>query len=457
MLNISHNTIKGAKELSYSSLKDIKNNLAKEVFIKVIIGIFLLLIVSLFLPWTQNIQTKGFVTALRPDERPQTIQNTIPGKIEKWYVQEGDLVEKGDTILFMSEIKTEYFDPELIQRTKEQVEAKASGIEAYENKLKALDNQINSLNDLQRFRIRTVDNKVKQAKLQVTTDSASWRAAEIDFETAKVRLERQEEMFRQDLISLTDLESRRLKLQETKAKAIEAENKFGLSVNKYINTLIEQDQVVSEFAEKISDVESKRSSAGSELFKGLSDMAKMRNQLANYELRQDQYFVVAPRQGYLTQALEAGVGENIKENTPIITIVPETWKKAVEVYVDPIDLPLVKKGNEVMFLFDGWPAVVFSGWPQLSYGTFPGIVNAIDYNISSNGKYRLLVVESEEKPWPAEVRLGSGARGIALLNNVPVWYELWRQLNGFPPDYYKTDRARQIYDQKKKDAEQKKK
>lgn len=457
MLNISHNTIKGAKELSYSSLKDIKNNLAKEVFIKVIIGIFLLLIVSLFLPWTQNIQTKGFVTALRPDERPQTIQNTIPGKIEKWYVQEGDLVEKGDTILFMSEIKTEYFDPELIQRTKEQVEAKASGIEAYENKLKALDNQINSLNDLQRFKIRTVDNKVKQAKLQVTTDSASWRAAEIDFETAKVRLERQEEMFRQDLISLTDLESRRLKLQETKAKAIEAENKFGLSVNKYINTLIEQDQVVSEFAEKISDVESKRSSAGSELFKGLSDMAKMRNQLANYELRQDQYFVVAPRQGYLTQALEAGVGENIKENTPIITIVPETWKKAVEVYVDPIDLPLVKKGNEVMFLFDGWPAVVFSGWPQLSYGTFPGIVNAIDYNISSNGKYRLLVVESEEKPWPAEVRLGSGARGIALLNNVPVWYELWRQLNGFPPDYYKTDRARQIYDQKKKDAEQKKK
>ncbi len=457
MLNISHNTIKGAKELSYSSLKDIKNNLAKEVFIKVIIGIFLLLIVSLFLPWTQNIQTKGFVTALRPDERPQTIQNTIPGKIEKWYVQEGDLVEKGDTILFMSEIKTEYFDPELIQRTKEQVEAKASGIEAYANKLKALDNQINSLNDLQRFKIRTVDNKVKQAKLQVTTDSASWRAAEIDFETAKVRLERQEEMFRQDLISLTDLESRRLKLQETKAKAIEAENKFGLSVNRYINTLIEQDQVVSEFAEKISDVESKRSSAGSELFKGLSDMAKMRNQLANYELRQDQYFVVAPRQGYLTQALEAGVGENIKENTPIITIVPETWKKAVEVYVDPIDLPLVKKGNEVMFLFDGWPAVVFSGWPQLSYGTFPGIVNAIDYNISSNGKYRLLVVESEEKPWPAEVRLGSGARGIALLNNVPVWYELWRQLNGFPPDYYKTDRARQIYDQKKKDAEQKKK
>lgn len=457
MLNISENRIKGVNDINYASLKDIKNNLAKEVFIKVIIGIVLLLVVSMFLPWTQNIQTVGFVTALRPDERPQTIQNTIPGKIEKWYVQEGDLVEKGDTILFMSEIKTEYFDPELIQRTKEQVEAKASGITAYENKLLALDNQINSLNDLQKQKIKIVDNKVKQAKLQVTTDSAAWKAAEIDFETAKVRLERQEEMFKEGLISLTDLESRRLKLQETKAKAIAQENKYGLSVNKYINTLIEQDQVVSEFAEKIAEVESKRSSAGSELFQGLGDMAKMRNQLANYEMRQDQYFVVAPRDGYLTQALEAGVGENIKENTPIITIVPEKWKKAVEVYVEPIDMPLVKKGNEVMFLFDGWPAIVFSGWPQLSYGTFPGEVNAIDYNISPNGKYRVLVVESDKKPWPDEVRLGSGARGIALLNNVPVWYELWRQLNGFPPDYYKTDRARQIYDQKKKDAEAKKK
>ncbi len=457
MLNISDNKIKGVQHLAYTSLNDIQNNLAKKVFIKVIVGIILLLIISLFLPWTQNIQSDGYVTALRPDERPQTIQNTIPGKIEKWYVQEGDLVEKGDTILFMSEIKVEYFDPELIERTKEQVEAKASGIEAYEDKLKALDNQIHSLNELQKFKIRTIDNKVKQAKFQVSTDSAGWRAAEIDFETAKARLARQEEMYEEGLISLTDLESRKLKLQETKAKAIEAENKYGLSLNKYINTIIEQDQVVSEFAEKISSVQSKRSTAGSELFKGLSDMAKMKNQLVNYQMRQDQYFVLAPRAGYLTQALEAGVGENIKENTPIITIVPEKWKKAVEVYIDPIDLPLIKNGNKMMFLFDGWPAIVFSGWPELSYGTFPGEVNAIDYNISPNGKYRLLVVESDEKPWPDEVRLGSGARGVGLLNNVPVWYELWRQLNGFPPDYYKTDKAKKIYEQKKKDAENKKK
>lgn len=437
MLNISKNSVQNTIwNKSYVTVQDIGNSLARKVFLKLILALLLLVIGMLFLPWTQNIQSKGVITALRPDERPQTIQNTIPGKIEKWYVQEGDLVKKGDTILYLTEIKTEYFDPQLIERTQEQVQAKANGINAYENKLLALDNQIHSLNDLQRLKIETVDNKVKQSKLLVTTDSAGWKASEIELETARQRLKRQEDMYNQGLISLTDLETRRLKLQETKAKAIEQENKYGLSVNKYINTLIEQDQVISEFAEKISDVKSKRSSAGSELYDGLGEMSKMKNQLANYELRQEFYYVMAPRDGYITQAIQAGIGENIKENTPIITIVPLKWKKAVEVYVDPIDLPLIKRGNQMMFLFDGWPSIVFSGWPQLSYGTFPGMVQAIDYNISKNGKYRILVEESDIKPWPDEVRIGSGARGVALLNSVPVWYELWRQLNGFPPDYY---------------------
>lgn len=437
MLNISKNSVQNTIwNKSYVTVQDIGNSLARKVFLKLILALLLLVIGMLFLPWTQNIQSKGVITALRPEERPQTIQNTIPGKIEKWYVQEGDLVKKGDTILYLTEIKTEYFDPQLIERTQEQVQAKANGINAYENKLLALDNQIHSLNDLQRLKIQTVDNKVKQSKLLVTTDSAGWKASEIELETARQRLKRQEDMYNQGLISLTDLETRRLKLQETKAKAIEQENKYGLSVNKYINTLIEQDQVISEFAEKISDVKSKRSSAGSELYDGLGEMSKMKNQLANYELRQEFYYVMAPRDGYITQAIQAGIGENIKENTPIITIVPQKWKKAVEVYVDPIDLPLIKRGNQMMFLFDGWPSIVFSGWPQLSYGTFPGKVQAIDYNISKNGKYRILVEESDIKPWPDEVRIGSGARGVALLNSVPVWYELWRQLNGFPPDYY---------------------
>ncbi|MFK7980927.1 MAG: hypothetical protein AB8G86_13160 [Saprospiraceae bacterium] len=120
-------------------------------------------------------------------------------------------------------------------------------------------------------------------------------------------------------------------------------------------------------------------------------------------------------------------------NNPIM---PADFDLAVELFVSPMDLPLIELGEDVRFIFDGWPAFIFSGWPGLSFGTYHGQVTAIENNISKNGKYRVLVNSDDDKPWPDALRVGSGAQGIALLNNVPIWYELWRQLNGFPPDFY---------------------
>jgi len=92
----------------------------------------------------------------------------------------------------------------------------------------------------------------------------------------------------------------------------------------------------------------------------------------------------------------------------------------------------------VRLIFDGFPAIVFSGWPAASYGTFLGEVIAVETNLSSNGKFRILVVPGkEEKKWPSNVKIGAGVRGFAMLKNVSIWYELWRQINGFPPEYYK--------------------
>ena len=110
---------------------------------------------------------------------------------------------------------------------------------------------------------------------------------------------------------------------------------------------------------------------------------------------------------------------------------------AVELFIRPVDLPLVAKGQKVRFLFDGFPAIVFSGWPNASYGTFGGKIVAVENSVSVNGKFRVLVAEDpDDKSWPYQLKLGTGANGIALLKNVPVWYELWRNVNGFPPDYY---------------------
>jgi hypothetical protein len=115
-------------------------------------------------------------------------------------------------------------------------------------------------------------------------------------------------------------------------------------------------------------------------------------------------------------------------------------------FVEPMDLPLIGIGQKVRFVFDGFPAIVFSGWPQNSYGTFGGVVSAVETSVSDNGKFRVLVAEDpSDKKWPTMLRMGGGANGIALLKNVAIYYELWRNINGFPPDYYKagkTDKAK---------------
>ena len=104
-----------------------------------------------------------------------------------------------------------------------------------------------------------------------------------------------------------------------------------------------------------------------------------------------------------------------------------------------MDLPLFQRGEDVQFVFDGWPTIVFSGWPAATYGTFPGTVYAIDNAIDANGEYRVLVKPNfDKKKWPKELRVGVGARGYVMLNRVPVWYEIWRNINGFPSDFYKS-------------------
>ncbi|MBK6365102.1 MAG: HlyD family efflux transporter periplasmic adaptor subunit [Saprospiraceae bacterium] len=401
--------------------------------------IFILFVfIVLWMPWTQNIRAKGEMIALSPEQRPQTIQTIISGRIEKWYVAEGQKVNAGDTILQISEVKDEYFDPKLLDNTRMQIEAKKLSGLSYNEKAIALGDQLIAIEKEQKLKIQQATNKVKQNQLKLMSDSMDLQAEKVNFQVAQEQLKRFNALYEEGLKSLTELETRKLKFQEVQAKLISQENKYLVTRNELINSRIELQRIEAEYKDKLAKSRSDRFTALSGKFDTEATVSKMENQFANYEKRISYYFITAPQNGYVTKALQVGLGEIVKEGTQIVSIMPEKFDGAIQMYVKPIDLPLLQKGQKVMIQFDGWPAIVFSGWPGISYGTFMGEILAIDNFISDNQMYRVLVIPKKgENPWPEQLRVGTGVRTISFLKNVRVWYEIWRQINGFPPDYYK--------------------
>jgi multidrug resistance efflux pump len=438
MLQITANTIKGKIAADrYPALRQAEQRTTRRSMIRVFTIVFLLLGGSMFLPWTQNIQSRGVVTALRPDQRPQTIHSVIPGRIEKWFVQEGDRVKKGDTILFISETKDDYFDPLLVDRTGDQLKNKELSVDAYMGKVKALDTQIDAMLQARELKKEQAENKLKQAFLKIASDSIDLVALKTNYDIATEQYKRFETLYKDGLKSLTDLEGRKQKMQEALAKMMAQENKLLTSRNEAINARVDLSSINADYSDKISKSESEKYSAISNMYDAEIAVTKLQNQVMNYTVRTGMYYITAPQDGYITKAIRSGIGETIKEGTPVVSIMPASYELAVEMYVDPIDVPLLTKGQPVRVQFDGWPAIVFSGWPNASYGTYGGTVAAIDNFISDNGKYRVLVApDRNDLPWPQPIRLGAGTQTITLLNDVPVWYELWRKTNGFPADYY---------------------
>lgn len=405
-------------------------------------GIAGIALILLFLPWTQNIQGKGYVTTLIPSQRPQAIQSVISGRLENWFVKEGDLVQAGDTIIFISEVKSEYFDPELLQRTAEQVDAKSQSIQSYDEKVTALENQYKALLQAQNFKLEQTQNKIQQNRLKIASDSIDLIAYETNYQIAEKQFNRTQNLYDKGLKSLTDLEVKKLKLQETQAKVNVQKNKLLTLKNELLVLKIQLSSIKSEYADKLAKSQSDKFSALSNKLDAAATTSKLKNKLSNYNQRQKLYYVRAPQTGYITKTLKKGIGEIIKEGTDILTIMPAKYDLAVELYVKPRDLPLLEKGNTVRIQFDGWPSVIFSGWPNASFGTYSGKIFAIDQFISPNGKYRILIApDATEKEWPNLIRVGSGSRAFILLNNVPIWYEIWRQLNGFPPDFYEENKS----------------
>ena len=438
MLNLSQINKTDQKLLGqYSTIKNLANRPHYKILNRIIITFSIVAVIFLFVPWTQNISGSGAVTTLKPNQRPQTIQSLISGRIEKWYVQEGDFVKKGDTILFISEIKEDYLDPNLVKNTKDQMDAKKMSVESYSGKVTTLSSQIQFIENEKRLKLEQARNKIRQSILKVTSDSIDLVAVKTQVKIANTQFNRAVQLNKDGLKPLTDVEEKRLKLQDVDAKIITQENKLLTSKNELINARVEINRITAEYDEKGAKARSDQFTALSNQFDTKAQVNKLENQYANYSIRNGMYYIKAPQNGYVNRALQSGIGENIKEGTSIVSIMPSNYDIAVETFITPLDLPLVKRGEKVRVWFDGWPTIVFSGWPDMSYGTFGGKIVAVENFISDNGKFRVLIApDKEEEKWPKQLSIGAGAQTIALLNDVPIWFELWRTLNGFPPNYY---------------------
>lgn len=391
------------------SLRSLDTPMAGKILVRWLIGLGLIFLIVLFLPWQQNIRGKGKVTALSPGNRPQTIETVIAGRIQTWKVQEGQFVKKGDTIAVISEVKEKYFDPQMLVRLRQVIVSKENSLQSKDMKAQALKRQIRALQN-------GMNNKIDQTK-------AKLEGERVRFDNAKNQYERNKKLFEAGNIPLTKFQDIEYKYQGAEAD--------------FVNAEIEIDRAQAEYLDKINKAESDLNNTLAEQFETQAEIAKLRNELTNMEIRSQQYFILAPQNGMVVKATQAGIGETIKEGDPVCTIMPQSEDVAVEMYVKAMDVPLISKGRKVRIEFDGFPALQFSGWPSVSVGSFGGTVEVIDFVNSKPGEFRILVIpDKTDEKWPTRIRNGSGTQGWVMLDNVPVWYEMWRQLNGFPPSLY---------------------
>lgn len=324
-------------EKEFTELEKIKLPNPLKTIPKIIGAIFILVIVILTVtPWQQTSKGTGYIIAIDPNDRTQSINATVAGRISKWYVRDGNHVKKGEKIVDIVDN-----DPQILQRVENQRDAKARKVEI----------------------------------------------AKIAADTAKINYERQGDLFDHGLSSRKDYE---------KAK-------------------IEYKKLLSLFE-----------SATAELSESEVKLSRQASQT-----------IYAPKDGTILKLLAGGNSTLVKEGEKIATFAPDLNEPAVELYINGNDIPLIYTGRKVRLQFEGWPAVQFSGWPEVAIGTFGGVISAIDSSASENGKFRVIVSKDPSEEWPDErfLRHQSRVYGWVLLNEVKLGYELWRQVNNFPPEF----------------------
>jgi len=389
------------------------------------LSFFIIPLITMLLPWQQNITANGQVTAFSASERIQNIDAPVSGMINKWYIEEGSVVKKGDILLEISDIDPMFKDRLEFQRNN--LETKLS---AKRRELEAYKIQKQSLISSRDAKIAAAKFKLDVANQKILASSESVSANEATFDAAEFQAQRLDRLLKDGLVSKRDSEVAERDLILAKRGLNSAKANFN-------SAKAEAESAKSDIQQIQAETKASLDSNEAIISKIKGELADSENILTNAEInlsRQSMQKVIAPRDGIIFRLPINTQSQVVSQGQPLLTIIPDAASRAVQLWVDGRDAPLITNGSEVILEFEGWPAVQVAGWPKAGFGTFRGKVAFVDSNDNGRGNFRVMVVPDASENWPQSgfLRQGVSAKGWVLLTDVYLGYELWRLVNNFP-------------------------
>lgn len=401
--------------------------MVKRILVWIVVLCFIVPTLMLFLPWQQNVQAMGSVTAFAPLERRQSVDAPVGGVIKQWFVREGARVKAGDPLLQISDV-----DPKFKERLAAQRQTSATKLKAKQDELQAYEVQLQNLLAVRQARVNAAEYGLDVARQKVVAAAENVESAQATLDAADFQVSRMQRLVQEGLVSRRDVEV----AERDRAVALRSVNSVKAALD---SARAEEKTAAANLVQVKAETQANIDASRALLSKIGSEVADTQNELTNLEIsvsRQESQLVRAPRAGTVFRVPVNSQSQVISQGQPLLVIIPDTEQQAVELIVSGLDAALILPGSRVRLEFDGWPALQVSGWPNVAIGTFAGKVAFVDASDDGTGRFRVMVVPDESvQKWPGErfLRQGSSSRGWILLEEVSIGYEIWRVLNGFPP------------------------
>lgn len=403
--------------------------------LKLVLGF---LVIIAFVPWTQTITVTGQLSAYSPYERPQWIESQITGRIKRWHIFEGVRVKQGDLIVELDDWDPNYMAPDLLARLEDRRKALDETRKAALERAEQLEKRIAEMQNLVKAAVPSAGARVIEAENKVREASQKVESMKIAVATAELNVDRHKQLAEQGLVSQRELELSIQGAIASKADLQGAEAALKAAQQGMRALSFGREQISAEVLQRLMEAEAARNGSVADAAKATNELADIELRLSNASQRRLAGRVYSPVDGTVVKMAEVGVGETVRQGDRLVRISPASVDKAIEMTADGIDAPLLNVGRKVRLLFYGIPAIPLPAWPEVMAGTYGGVIKVIDQLDDGKGNYRFWVVpDPDDRPWPdqAHVRQGTKTMGWVILNRVPLWYELWRRFNLFPPDF----------------------